>query len=139
MSTPLVQCLTFSSQYSVLCGIVHLIASVSSDSLIPGFTSMSKENQQAWHNKAVSTFHAILMFYRAAHYWIYLNPQLELSEVVSTYQATTIDIMIGYLFYDTFFELSYGKSKLMLGHHIAGFVAHFLTRSLSHGPTAYYR
>lgn len=138
-STPLLQCLTLATQYSVLCGILHLLASVSSASIIPGFSALSKENQQAWHNKAVSTTHAMIMFYRAVHYWRFLNPNIELLETVSSFQANTIDIMVGYLFYDTFYELAYGKSKLMMGHHLAGLLSHISTRALANGPATFYR
>ncbi len=138
-STPLLQCLSFATQYSVLCGILHLLASVSSASIIPGFSQMSKENQLAWHNKAVSTIHAMVMFYRAIHYSLHVNPSLTVEESVSAYQANTIDIMVGYLFYDTYYEVAFGKSKLMLGHHVAGLVSHLTTRALSCGPAAFYR
>eukprot|EP01040_Poterioochromonas_malhamensis_P003509 gene3509-3750_t len=80
------------------------------------------------------------MFSRAFHYWTSINVEYQLYEEVSLYEAITIDIMMGYLIYDTIYELAMNPKLDIptLFHHVIGFVSHYLTRSLDNGSASFY-
>lgn len=64
---------------------------------------------------------------------------------VHSYEALTMDIMLGYLFYDTIYEL-WGKSLSHLGvhdmiiltHHVLGAISHISVRMTNCGPGSFY-
>lgn len=130
--------------YAFLCALVQFTSFLFSSFIIPKFPHLSSKHQHVWYNKTVSTFHAIVMFSRAAYYWLHINKQMIISEKVSDYEAITIDIMMGYLIYDTIYELSNisqggGLDIPVLLHHGFGFISHFLTRYHNSGASSFYR
>ena len=59
---------------------------------------------------------------------------------VSAYEARTVDIMMGYLWYDIIQEMSSGKVELdTIGHHIMGVTSHLSTRLSNNGAASFYR
>jgi hypothetical protein len=126
--------------YALFCYIVQNLSKFLSSTLIPNFGKLTKQQQQTWFNRTVSTIHAAIMFHRAFHYWRFENPNFIIPYGVSSYEALTIDIMMGYLVYDTFYELRISPlDKMILAHHIVGGISHFLTRYLNNGSSGFYR
>lgn len=131
----LLQSFNTATQYAVFCSILFIIVMVVTPNFSP---TAEKRLHLSWYSRAVSIVHAIAMFSRAAYYWLNINPMMELTSSISNFQATTMDIMIGYLIYDTLFEAFYGEGGLILGHHLAGLVCHLIGRCYHSGPTAFY-
>lgn len=67
-----------------------------------------------------------------------MNPSMTINESITAYEAETMDIMVGYLLYDTVFEMFFGDGGLIVGHHVAGLVSHLLGRVTRSGPSAFY-
>lgn len=130
-------CFTHMVGYVIFCGILHtIIVSL----FLPSLKSFSKETQNLFRNKFVSSVHAVIMFSRSVYYWIKQNPNMTYLPFISDFEAITIDIMMGYLIYDTLFELQSSKFDFgALSHHIIGFLSHFMTRMHDNGPAAFYR
>ncbi len=133
----LLQCLQVSTQYAVFCSLLFIVVMAITPSKV-GEKSFTKETKLSWYSRAVSIVHAIIMFSRAGYYWYFINPSLEVTSIVTNFQATTMDIMVGYLIYDTCFEVYFGEGGLILSHHLAGLVSHLLGRYFQSGPTAFY-
>ncbi len=127
--------------YALVCYFVQVLSKVVSKKIIPKFDTLTVKQQEVWFNKTVSTFHAVVMFSRAFYYWTSINLEYQLYEQVSLYEAITIDIMMGYLIYDTIYELAMNPKLDIptLFHHVIGFVSHYLTRSLDNGSASFYR
>lgn len=87
----------------------------------------------------MATIHAVVMFSRAAYYWASLNSKMNIEEVPSDYQLVTIQMMIGYLVFDTVFELSNERDPATLIHHVLGLISHACTIHFADGPGAFYR
>jgi hypothetical protein len=79
------------------------------------------------------------MFARAVYYWTNKNPHYEIRDYVTNFEAITIDIMMGYLIYDTIYETSTTCDPQVLAHHYIGFFSHLLTRLLDNGSASFYR
>ena len=106
-----------SAIYCALCFILHYFWALFSGILIGGFNDLSEEVRTTWHNKGVSTVHAIIMFTLACYYWKTINPYMIIESSVSTFEARMLDIMLGYLYYDTVLELWASCSPDILIHH----------------------
>jgi hypothetical protein len=142
----LVRVARVSISYAALCFVVQRIASFLS-SLIPHFDVLkNKNNVDNWNNRVVSLIHASIMFYRASFFWMVLESgALSVSPVyinkrpISGFESRTIDLMIGYLIYDSAYEFYTNKGvPMMLAHHGMGFLSHILTRATCCGPASYY-
>jgi hypothetical protein len=134
--------------YAAFCFAVQHISPIVSPLVIPGFNKLKEDKAKAsnWYNRNVSFVHASIMFVRAYHFWTTQQDwRLTVSQAainergVSEYESLTIDIMIGYLVYDTIYEFRHNKGvALMLAHHLVGFFSHVLTRAFCSGPASYY-
>lgn len=138
---------TRSLMYAGTCFLIQHISPILSPIFIPGFQKLKAEGKASnWYNRNVSFVHATLMFSRAYHFWTtkenwhWTVPTEAINtRTISAYESLTIDIMIGYLIYDTIYELRNNKGvALMLAHHVVGFFSHVLTRALCSGPASYY-
>jgi hypothetical protein len=107
---------------------------------IPGFEQLKKDIRHSWYNRAVSTAHASIMFICAIYYWVYINPTMKFSEVntIHIHQRNTIDIMMGYIIYDTLIEMSTTRQLDTMLHHILGMISHISTRLSDSDPAAFY-
>ena len=83
---------------------------------------LAKNIQLSYFNRLVSSFHALIMFSNSLYYWININPTLEITQYNNHYQMKCLIYMIGYLVYDTLFELLFTKQIDTLGHHILGMI-----------------
>lgn len=132
MSTILNESLTTSALWCILCAAMHFFWSFSSPYIITGFAETFKEKRSlriGWYNRAVSTFHATAMFSLTMYYWIYMNPEVQIShQKVTVLETVTVDIMMGYLWYDIIFELLHTRQLDSLGHHVLGLISHLSTR-----------
>jgi hypothetical protein len=137
-----------SISYAFACYFIQQIAGIVSPRCIPKFHILTdKDAGYKWFNRAVSFIHAIIMFLRTIYFWIniesiYFNIDSEYisNRVLSDYEAVTIDIMIGYLIFDSIFEMTNNKDvQLILAHHVAGLISHIMTRLTCCGPASYYR
>lgn len=72
--------------------------------------------------------HSVVQFSLTAYYWIYLNPSRTISIDISTHECFCIDIMMGYIVYDTMNEMMTNQEKDTLLHHVMGFLSHLSTR-----------
>lgn len=134
--------------YTAFCFVIQHISPFISPVLIPGFSQLQNDKTIAsnWYNRNVSFVHAAIMFFRAYQFWSSQEPwQLDVSVAainsrgISPFESLTIDIMIGYLIYDTIYEFRTNKGvALMLAHHLVGFFSHVLTRVFCSGPASYY-
>jgi hypothetical protein len=130
--------LTFSAQYCAFCFAIHFLFYLVSARVISGFTKLPIATQASWHNRGVSITHASIMFYLTVNYWLYINPSMEISSLISVYQSRVIDIMMGYLWYDMYIELTTTKQADTLAHHILGLISHLTTRFMNSGPAMFY-
>lgn len=133
--------------YAFCCLLVQILSGFVSPLVIPGFSKIKEPVTAAnWCNRSVSFIHASIMFFRALHFWQNMESaslNLDVNHVdsrsVSGYETLTVDIMIGYLLYDTVYEFSSNKGvPLMLAHHIVGVFSHVATRLYCSGPATYY-
>lgn len=124
--------------WALLCFIMHTISVFLSPLLIPRISSLPKGTRNQWYNRNVSILHAITMSIFAVYYWIFLNPTRVFTLQNTQYQALTIDIMMGYLWYDIIYELSTTRSIDTLGHHFMGLISHYSTRFSNNGAAGYY-
>lgn len=125
--------------YCIYCFVLHYAVIKLSPVFIRDFKNMNKKNQKVWFNKAVSIIHAITMFLLTMHYWIFMNPTLTLPVFVGEREALCLDIMMGYLWYDSIYEISTGGQIDTLGHHILGLISHMSSRFSNSGALGFYR
>jgi hypothetical protein len=126
--------------YAIWCFVLEkFISYYLSPLVIPNFRKLDKEHQKAWYNRTVSLVHAVTMFCRAVYYWMVVNKHHIMRTYVSNFEAITIDIMMGYLIYDTIYETSTTADPQVLAHHYIGFFSHLLTRLYDDGSASYYR
>jgi hypothetical protein len=58
-----------------------------------------------------------------------MNPGVQISHgQVTAWETFTVDVMMGYLWYDIVFELLQTRQLDTLGHHVLGIVSHLSTR-----------
>jgi hypothetical protein len=79
------------------------------------------------------------MFSLTIRYWFFVNPQWEIGTYVDDYQAFALQVMLGYLLYDTAFELKAGKQVMTLGHHVLGAASHISVLYSNNGGVGFYR
>ena len=128
----------FPIQYAVFCSVFHAISFLISPLIVPSFSKFSGSNKIYWYNRNVSVVHACLMTYFGISYFLKEETAV-IAPNVSEYQKIAIDVMIGYLIYDTIVELFVGGGKLILAHHVFGLLSHISTRYADCGPAAHYR
>lgn len=134
--------------YAMVCFAIEQFSPFMSPLIIPGFNKLKEDKKKAsnWYNRNVSFVHATIMFVRAYQFWTNMeNWHLDVTVTnlnnrgISSFESLTIDIMIGYLIYDTLYEFKSNKGvALMLAHHLVGFFSHVLTRLFCSGPASYY-
>lgn len=125
--------------YAVGCFLLQLVFSFLAPLVVPNFKSFNINNKRNTSNKLVATTHAIIVFSRAAYYWAELNPKMFIHVVPSEYQLHTIQIMMGYLMFDTCFEMLNDRDSATLVHHVLGFISHACTIAFDDGSSAFYR
>ena len=135
-STDLVSCLKISLPYAAFCFSVHILSYAIFNGRLKSF---AKKDMTAFYNRTVSTTHAIVMFSLSLYYWLFLNPTMQIGEYVDEYQAKCVLVMLGYLVYDTVFELSASKQVMTLGHHILGGASHISVLYSYNGACGFYR
>lgn len=108
--------------YTLFCILLHslLYTIERSFNILNVKKYLSKNIQLSYYNRLVSTFHACIMFANSVQYWFTINPSLEITQYNSYYQTKCVLYMIGYLIYDTMFELLFTKQIDTLGHHVLG-------------------
>lgn len=136
MPVDLVSCLKVIVPYACICAAVHAFSFSAFSGRLKAFV---KKDKVAFSNRMVSTLHAVVMFSMAVKYWLFINPDMQLGELVDEYQAFCVQVMLGYLLYDTIFELTAGKQIMTLGHHILGGASHISVLYSNHGATGFYR
>ena len=99
---------------------------------------LSKGNKMSFYNRGVSTIHAIIMFLLSLYYWLVLNPKMVIHDT-DPYQTMCLLFMMGYLVYDTVFELSASRQPMTLAHHVLGAASHSSTLLSCNGAAAFYR
>ena len=122
--------------YAALCLVQHIGAYIFFGSRLKTF---SNKDKSAFYNRVVSTSHAIVMFTMSTYYWLYLNPKMEIGQYVDDYQARCVLVMMGYLLYDTVYELTASKQIMTLGHHVLGGASHLSVLMSYNGGAGFYR
>ena len=72
------------------------------------------------------------------YYWTQLNPNRTIHPIVNFYDGMCLDVMMGYICYDTLNELRNTRDWDVLGHHVLGFISHILTRIAGSGIASHY-
>ena len=90
-----------------------------------------------------STTHAIIMFSTAIYYWSYIFPnyrKIDFSSMnkIGSYETTTFNLMIGFLWYDLVIELCQTRQIDTLAHHIIGLLSHYSTLNTNNHASCYY-
>ncbi len=130
-----------SAVYCTYLFALHYVVIVTSSALLGTNydKTLNKKNKKVWHNKAVSIIHAITMFALVMHYWIGVNPSMSMPEKVGVHEARCLDFMMGYLWYDSLWEIFSDGQVDTLGHHILGLISHLSTRLSDNGASGFYR
>lgn len=128
------------SLWCLVCFAFQIVVIYISKPCIPGFDQLKKDIRRTWYNRAVSTAHASIMFLSSIYYWLYINPTMKFSEVntIHIHQRNTIDIMMGYIMYDTIIEMMSTRQLDTMLHHIFGMISHLSTRFSDSDPAAFY-
>jgi len=149
--------LTALLSWLVACILLHVVLGVwLFKGCLNGYANLTKFVRHQGYNRGVSTAHAATMFFYAVYYWLALNPQRAISASILPYEGHCIDIMIGYLIYDTAFEMYMGgepsssskkeegvskrkvKNLDTLAHHVLGLVSHITARATDSGAASFY-
>lgn len=120
------------------CVCLHYLSFVLSKIVVPNFKSLPASSQRSWYNRSVSTIHAIVMLCGSLYYWVYINPERLIGANLEEFSCLLMDVMMGYLWYDIFYEFSTSCSVDTLAHHILGLISHMSTRIFNSGATGYY-
>lgn len=121
--------------YAGCCCGVHVVFYAAFSSRLGEF---SKGNKMSFYNRGVSTIHAIVMFVLSLYYWLFLNPKMVIHDM-DTYQSTCLLLMMGYLIYDTVFELSASRQPMTIAHHVLGAASHTSSLISYNGAAGFYR
>ena len=80
------------------------------------------------------------MFSSTTCYWFYLNPSFDiLVKTDGKLENQTLHIMMGYIIYDTIYELTSSSKQIdILIHHIIGFLSHLSTIYTQNNSALYY-
>lgn len=90
-------------------------------------------------NRFVSSVHAVTIFSVSAYYWLTINTELSIASEMGSYERLSILIMMGYLVYDTFFELAASGGQLdTIGHHLMGLLSHATAVYTGNSASAFY-
>lgn len=118
---------------------VHFCWYLFSENIIPGFDKIeSRKQRKAWYNRGVSTVHASVMFSLAVYYWVLINPGVEISDAGNRIEARSLDIMMGYLYYDILYESLTTRQTDALSHHLLGLLSHLSSRLSKNNAAAFY-
>jgi hypothetical protein len=130
--------------YSLILCILYFIL----DFICANFVDFSrneklKENHQPVVNKLVASFHAAVLFALTIGYWFFMgNIFAPPPNTTNNMQMFCIDIMLGYLIYDTLFdtiwELKNQNNQQMMAHHLLGAFSLGAIRYLDSAPGAHY-
>lgn len=130
--------LKYSGMWFAFCSVLHMLWGWATPEVLPQFLSKmtNVRDRRDWYNRGVSIVHAGIMFVRAVVYWSLLNADMELPRKQDElsrfggFDQITLDIMMGYLWYDILIEATKDTlSKTTLLHHIVGYVSLFATRA----------
>lgn len=139
LSSILLDSLSVSFVWFLSCIFFHMCWILLSAKVIPGFQkNLRIEEQKAWFNRGVSTIHASVMFTITIYYWLFVNPNFQISDAGNIIETYALDIMMGYLYYDILYELLTSQQTDALSHHILGLVSHLSTRLSNNTAAAYY-
>lgn len=132
-------CATRSLSYAIVLAIVQYSWKSISVAFIHGFEhKVPPKERKIWYNRATATMHAVIQFSLAANYWLFENPNRTISPRVSPFEAMALDLMLGYLIFDTVVEATANCERDTMLHHVMGLISHFLTRYYDCGAAAYY-
>ena len=108
-----------------VCSTTHLLFKFKSKDLIHNFDTLNNANKIIWYNKGTASFHAFTLFILTAIYWLNYQDIDSLNSFSRSYEIFCVNIMLGYLIYDTIFELflSTSLSITTLLHHFLGIVS----------------
>jgi hypothetical protein len=120
--------------WCTLCAFIHSLCKFLTNFRIKKF-SMQLKHQIC--NKVVSGFHSIVMFSLTFFYWFWINPNFQFHSTTFI-EAVSQDFMLGYLIYDTVFEVTTTKEYDAIGHHLLGFWSIGCTRVLANASASYY-
>jgi len=134
----IISCLANTAFYYGWCNMVHIACDVYATRIFPSLKASPQNIQRGVSNRGVAALHALTMFAMTAYYWRFLNPTMTMSTHISAYQGLCVDVMNGYMVYDTLNEVSTNMETDVLVHHIMGLITHFLARYLDSGMTVYF-
>ena len=135
----LVESVTLSFKYCLICFAIHFLLSKLSSIFVPKFDSLNSKSKKMWFNRGTSIFHAIILFVMTIYYWVFLNPSMKISNLYDYFEAYCLDIMMGYLWYDIFVELTSTRQFDTLGHHFLGLISHLSSRLSDNDGARFYR
>ena len=83
------------------------------------------------------------MFTLTLYYWFAIVPYSRKIDFASksklgSYEVFTLDIMVGFLWYDLVIELSQTRQLDTLAHHVIGLITHYSTLSTNNHASCYY-
>lgn len=87
--------------------------------MVPQFASLDDSIKKGFHNRFAAAFHAATLFILTCYYWIFIVPSGR--DII--FERFCVDIMFGYIVYDTTHELFFTplpSDRLTLAHHILG-------------------
>lgn len=115
-----------------LCIVLHMAGAFGTCEVVENLEKrMSRYDRQDWYNRFVSIIHASIMFVRAICYWGLKNPKMSLEGLqIDQFGVITLDIMMGYLWYDMVIELAKNKKQYAtILHHLLGYMSLFAVRA----------
>lgn len=123
-----------SAIWCCVCFMLHFLVDTFSPFIIPRFSKLPPDAIKSWNNRATSTIHALVLFGRTVIYWATMNPSVQVV-ANSEFEALSVDLMMGYLWYDIAVELFLDGQFDIVAHHGMGLASHLSTR-LSHNRAA---
>lgn len=124
--------------YAVTLGVISQVFTILCDVLIPYFHKLPNETKTIWYFRATSSVHAAVMFVLSLYYWTRLNSDVAIHSDVSEYEGFLLDIMLGYIVYDTIVEIISTWDKEVMLHHVLGTITMLTTRMLGCGVASHY-
>jgi len=122
------------------CGFVHVFSSFAWVEVVPQMSKvMSLYDRHEWYNRTVALLHAAIMFLRTVTYWYAINPKMSMDQPLDAFGAMTLDIMMGYLWYDLLVEMAKNrKQPTTLIHHVIGYISLWAVRASNSGLGLFY-
>ena len=127
--------------YFCICWGFYVFFATMSTILIPPIKKLHPRIIQDWWGHATAMIHASIMSLVAINYWLNVRTDwFVIPETISVYERTGIDIMTGYMIYDTIVETVLVRkiNILVLVHHVLGLVSHLCTLYFNSGISAHY-